>query len=168
MNPEDSKQKRHTLTDLPQQFRLVKVTQEDFDEWLSLALELWSEGSSEEMQESLTKSYQSPKEAGFLVKNEDGTAIAFMNLSLRYDYVPGATQSPVAYLEGIYVREPYRKQGVGSFLIRYAEQWALEQNCVQLASDALLENTVSYEFHTRVGFQEIERIVSFIKTINAE
>lgn len=111
MNPEDSKQKRHTLTDLPQQFRLVKVTQEDFDEWLSLALELWSEGSSEEMQESLTKSYQSPKEAGFLVKNEDGTAIAFMNLSLRYDYVPGATQSPVAYLEGIYVREPYRKQG---------------------------------------------------------
>lgn len=57
---------------------------------------------------------------------------------------------------------------MGSFLIRYAEQWALEQNCVQLASDALLENTVSYEFHTRVGFQEIERIVSFIKTINAE
>lgn len=57
---------------------IVKVTQDDFDEWLSLALELWTEHPSEEMQEELTKIYQSPREAGFLVKNDDGTAIGFM------------------------------------------------------------------------------------------
>lgn len=147
---------------------IVRVTEEDFNEWLSLALELWSDSSSEEMQETLTQIYQSPKEAGFLVKTDDGIVIAFMNLSLRHDYVPGATQSPVAYVEGIYVREPYRQQGIGSFLIQYAEQWALDCNCVQLASDALLENTISHEFHARVGFQEVERVVSFIKTIPAE
>lgn len=50
-----------------------------------------------------------------------------MNLSLRHDYVPGATQSPVAYIEGIYVKENYRKQGLGKALIQHAEQWAIEQ-----------------------------------------
>jgi aminoglycoside 6'-N-acetyltransferase I len=88
-----------------------------------------------------------------------------MNLSLRSDYVPGATQRPVAYVEGIYVRNDYQKQGIGAALIQSAEYWAQEQGCVELASDALLDNTASHNFHTRVGFQEVERVVSFIKQI---
>lgn len=90
-----------------------------------------------------------------------------MNLSLRHDYVPGVTQSPVAYIEGIYVKENYRKQGIGKALIQYAEQWAIEQGCTQLASDALLENTERYEFHTHIGFEEVERVVCFIKPVVA-
>jgi aminoglycoside 6'-N-acetyltransferase I len=86
-------------------------------------------------------------------------------LSLRHEYVAGANQSPVAYIEGIYVEKEYQKQGIGTALIHYAEQWAKEQGCVELASDALIENTASYEFHTKVGFQEVERVVTFIKPI---
>ena len=51
-----------------------------------------------------------------------------------------AQQRPVAFVEGIYVRTPYRHQGVGTALIRWAEQWARQQGCVELASDALIEN----------------------------
>lgn len=145
---------------------IIKVTQDDFDEWLDLALKLWSDDSAK-MQETLTAILQSPREAGFLVRDNDGCAIAFMNLSLRYEYVPDATQSPVAYVEGIYVKDEYRKQGVGTALIQYAEQWALEQRCVELASDALIENTASYEFHTKIGFREVERVVFFIKPVVA-
>ncbi|MER3493458.1 MAG: GNAT family N-acetyltransferase [Mastigocladus sp. ERB_26_2] len=145
--------------------KIVKVTQDDFNEWLDLALQLWSTESVEEMQASLTNILQSPREAGFLIRTDHGTAIGFMNLSLRYEYVPGATQSPVAYVEGIYVKDEYRKQGVGKSLIQYAQKWALEHGCRELASDALLENKASYEFHTKVGFQEVERIVTFIKQI---
>ncbi|BAU07132.1 N-acetyltransferase [Fischerella thermalis CCMEE 5330] len=145
--------------------KIVKVTQDDFNEWLDLALQLWSTESVEQMQASLTNILQSPREAGFLIRTDDGTAIGFMNLSLRNDYVPGATQSPVAYVEGIYVKDEYRKQGVGKSLIHYAQKWALEHGCGELASDALLENKASYEFHTKVGFQEVERIVTFIKQI---
>lgn len=147
--------------------KIVKVTQDDFNEWLDLALKLWSDESVEEMQRSLTNILHSPREAGFLVKDDNDKAIGFMNLSLRYDYVPGATQSPVAYVEGIYVEDEYRKQGVGTQLILYAQQWAIERGCVELASDALLENTASYEFHTKVGFQEVERVVTFIKQVTS-
>jgi GNAT superfamily N-acetyltransferase len=48
--------------------------------------------------------------------------LAFINLSLHYEYVPGATQNPVAYVEGIYVLDGYRHQGVAKALIQFAEQ----------------------------------------------
>ncbi|PSB62488.1 GNAT family N-acetyltransferase, partial [Chroococcidiopsis cubana CCALA 043] len=80
---------------------------------------------------------------------------------------PGATQSPVAYVEGIYVEDEYRKQGIGTKLIQFAQQWAIERGCMELASDALLDNTASYDFHTKVGFQEVERVVTFIKQVTS-
>lgn len=145
--------------------KIVTVTQNDFREWLDLALKLWSDSTVEEMQGDLAKILESPREEQFLVRDSDGKAIAFMNLSLRYEYVPGASQSPVAFVEGIYVQDEYQNQGIGTYLIQYAEQWALAHGCTELASDALLENTGSYQFHTKVGFQEVERVVSFIKQV---
>lgn len=141
--------------------KIVKVTQNEFNEGLDLISKLWSDYSSVEMQAVL----DSPREEQFLVRDSQGNAIAFLHLSLRYEYVPGANQSPVAFVEGIYVRDGDRNQGIGTSLIQYAEQWALEHGCTQLASDALLENTGSYQFHTKVGFQEVEKVVSFIKQL---
>lgn len=140
---------------------IVKVTQDDFSELLDLGSKLWSDYSVEEMQIVL----ESPRQEQFLVRDSDGKAIAFLHLSLRFEYVPGATGSPVAFVEGIYVRDEYQNQSIGASLIQYAEQWAFARGCKELASDALLENTASYQFHTKVGFQEVERVVSFIKQV---
>lgn len=144
---------------------IVKITQDDFKEWLDLALRLWPDDSPSQMQISLTNILNSLHEAAFLVRDQQGNAIAFINLSLRSDYVPGATNSPVAYVEGIYVKDEYRNQGVGTALIQFAQQWALNQGCIELASDALIENTASHEFHKKIGFQEVERTVFFIKSV---
>ncbi len=148
---------------------IIKVTQDvanqdDFNDWLDLALQLWPDCALAD----LTEVIQSPRQAGFLGRTENGQAIALMNLSLRYDYVPDATQSPVAYVEGIYVKAEYRKQGVGTALLQYAEQWALEQGCIQLALDALLDNPASHEFYAKIGFREVERVVFFIKSVVAD
>ncbi len=143
--------------------KIVKVTQDDFNEWLDLALKLWSDCSAAD----LTNILHSPREAGFLARDDDGNAIAFINLSLRYEYVPDATQSPVAYVEGIYVKDEYRNQGIGTALIQYAEQWARDRGCIELAADALIENTASYEFHLKAGFREVERVVFLIKPVVA-
>ena len=92
--------------------------------------------------------------------------MAFVNLSLRRDYVAGAVSRPVAYVEGIYVEPELRHMGVARALIKLAEAWGKAKGCTQLASDVLLENTVSQAFHVAVGFQEVNRTVSFIKTID--
>lgn len=141
--------------------KIVKVTQDDFKAGLELALKLYSDYSIEEMEIV----FESPRQEQFLVKDSGGKAITFMHLSRRYEYVPGATGSPVAFLEGIYVQDEYQNQGIGTSLIQYAEQWALAHGCTELASDALVESTASYQFHTKVGFQEVERVVTFIKQI---
>ncbi|MBD2207723.1 GNAT family N-acetyltransferase [Calothrix sp. FACHB-1219] len=147
--------------------KIFPINQNNFDTWLNLTLELWPDESPEERRNSLITILQSPREAGFLIADDNEIAIGFMNLSLRYDYVPGATTSPVAYLEGIYLKSEYRRQGIGRYLIEHAQQWGREKGCLELASDALLDNTASYEFHCKVGFQEVERIVTFIKVIDS-
>ena len=144
---------------------ILPVTENDADDWLQLALELWPDYSPDEMRSVTSAIAQSPKETAFLVRDAQGSAIGFMNLSLRYDYVPGAEGRPVAYVEGIYVRAAFQQRGIGRRLIQRAEQWAKEQGCRELASDALTDNVASAEFHGKVGFEEVERTVFFIKKV---
>ena len=141
------------------------VTERDLDDWRQLALELWPDYADDDMQAILSAIDQSPKETAFLVRDEQGVAIGFLNLSLRYDYVPGAGHKPVGYVEGIYVREAYQHQGIGRRLIEQAGQWTREQGCHELASDVLIDNHASAEFHIRVGFNETERTIFFIKSV---
>jgi aminoglycoside 6'-N-acetyltransferase I len=145
--------------------KIVKIAQDDFNEWLDLAVKLWPDYSATEMQDILTEILDSDRETAFIMRDDNCKAIAFMNLSLRFEYVPEATQSPVGYIEGIYVKDEYRDRGFGKTLVEYAEQWALAQGCIELASDALVENTASHKFHTKTGFREAERTVFFIKSI---
>ncbi len=142
-----------------------EISQTDLTEWLQLALVLWPDYEVSEMQTLLRFIYESPTQTSFLVRDAQGAAVGFMNLALRTDYVPGATQSPVAYVEGIYVQPAYQQQGIGRRLIRRAEEWARQQGCVELASDVLLDNTTSAAFHKTVGFAEVDRVISFIKTV---
>ena len=91
--------------------------------------------------------------------------IGFAEVSLRTDYVNGCQSSPVAFLEGIYVRPGHRRQGVGRELIAAAGQWGRDQGCSELASDALLTNEASHRFHGAAGFAETERVVYFRKPL---
>ena len=145
--------------------KIFQITQNDLNDWQTLMLKLWPHHSAEEMKTVLSDILNSPSQEGILVRDDAGQTVALMNLSLRYDYVPGAKTSPVAYIEGIYVEEEYRKQGIATRLIYYAEQWATERQCTELASDALIENTDSQHVHKQLGFCEVERVVAFIKQI---
>jgi aminoglycoside 6'-N-acetyltransferase I len=52
-------------------------------------------------------------DAAFLVRDENRLAVGFINLSMRTDYVPGAEQLPVAYVEGLYVVSTHQHKGIG-------------------------------------------------------
>ncbi|MEO0769577.1 MAG: GNAT family N-acetyltransferase [Cyanobacteria bacterium J06649_4] len=153
---------------------ISEVTPADLDEWVAMALLLWpaEEESAEqallEMRAELEGILQSPRDTALIVRDGDGVAIAFMNLSLCNEYVPGATRFPVAYVEGIYVADCARKSGVGAALMQRAQMWATENDCTQMASDVLIENEESCRFHTRVGFEEVERVVCFIKDVSKQ
>ena len=130
-----------------------------------LMIALWPECSFKEEYENCQQLINSATETCYLLKKED-EYIGFIQLGLRTDHVEGAEALPVAYVEGIYVKEEYRKQGLGEKLISLASEWALANGSKQLASDAEIDNQMSIDFHKRIGFKEVNRVVCFIKNIS--
>ena len=45
--------------------------------------------------------------------------------------------------------------------MRAAEEWARAQGCVEMASDALIENERSRRAHEALGFEVVDRCVRF-------
>jgi aminoglycoside 6'-N-acetyltransferase I len=102
--------------------------------------------------------------AVFIARLEDGSVAGFLETNLR-DYAEGAESSPAGYLEGLYISAEYRRQGIGAALVRAGEQRALAKGCTEIASDAQIDNAISIELHKRMGYQEVERQVCFLKRL---
>ena len=136
----------------------------DIDGLVDLAMELWPHHSREEMAEEFAP-LLAVEDAAVFGWQQEGRWEAFAQCQLRRDYVEGCETSPVGYLEGIFVREPLRGQGVAKALLARCEAWAREQGCTEFASDCELSNEDSLRFHLATGFQEAGRIVCFTKRL---
>ena len=130
----------------------------------ALACGLWPHHSVGEMAEGFGGIVGSPDAAVYLAL-EGGNALGFAQCQLRHDYVEGTESSPVGYLEGIYVAEGFRQQGIAKVLLAACESWARGKGCAEFASDCELTNTESLRFHLNVGFQEANRIICFTKKL---
>lgn len=129
-----------------------------------LAKELWNNHSLKELEKEFIEYLSSDKSCIFL-DYENENLVAFSQVSLRYEYVEGTISSPVAYLEGIFVKENYRNKGIAHLLVKECEKWARENNCKEFASDCELENEISYNFHLKNGFKVANKIICFTKTL---
>lgn len=132
-----------------------------------MAQQLFHETDEESLEEEFLTILASEKDQVFLALVKE-IPIGFLHMSLRHDYVEGATDYPVGYMEGIYVEPDYRKQKVASELVRAGEQWAREKGCTEIASDAECENVLSHTFHKMVGYHMISKTVHFIKELETE
>jgi aminoglycoside 6'-N-acetyltransferase I len=141
------------------------ITESLVDEAAGMFLELWPDVEFDEEVIYLREVIRSTSEDCFLL-NLDGNYIGFILLNVRTDYVEGATSKQVAYIEGIYVREPYRRMGQASRMIEFAERWAREKGCSELGSDTEIDNQKSQEMHKNSGFKEVNRVVHYIKKLN--
>lgn len=134
----------------------------DDPDWLHMRVALWPEGSAREHVQEMAAFLTEPgRFAQFIARDSEGAALGFIEASVRSDYVNGTSTSPVAYLEGLYVRPKARRQGVARALVQAVVHWARARGCQELASDALLHNRTSQAVHKRLGFAETERVVYF-------
>lgn len=133
--------------------------------WLTLRMALWPDASELEHLSGMTDSVA----RGYYVRlavTESGTAVGFVEASRRVDYVNGTSSSPVAFLEGLYVAPNSRRQGIARALVESVVLWALQQGCVELASDSFLDNPHAHAAHRALGFEETERVVYFRRTLH--
>lgn len=146
---------------------IYQAEKEDLQDLTGLALQLWPDHIFEELFLDLQQIMCKP-EAAFFLCRQDGIPVGFAQCQLRHDYVEGTQSSPVGYLEGIFVAENYRKQGIARKLLLACEQWATEQGCIEFASDCELTNLESLAFHLRMGFLEVGRIICFTKSLESK
>ena len=129
-----------------------------------MAAQLWPDTPAEEHAATLREVIGSPGGAVFFAEN-NGNPVGFAQCQLRHDYVEGTDTSPVGYLEGMYVKEAFRKHGYASQLMRACEDWARAEGCMEFASDCELGNEESLAFHLKLGFKEANRIICFAKSL---
>ncbi len=141
-----------------------KANKNDNETIANLALLLWSNHNLKDLEQEFLEILDSKKVAIFL-KYIGTEAVGFVYVSLRNDYVEGSSSSPVGYLEGIFIKEEFRKRGFAKELLEFCEKWAKKQGAKEFASDCELENQKSLSFHKALGFSEANRIVCFIKKI---
>lgn len=136
----------------------------DLDALARLAFLLWPKHDPADLAQEIRETLPDPGAAFFLCFADD-IPVGFAQCQLRRDYVEGTKTSPVGYLEGVFVMERYRNQGAAKSLLRQCELWCLTNGCTEFASDCEITNEASYAFHTKAGFQEVNRIVCFVKRI---
>ncbi|MFC0010706.1 aminoglycoside 6'-N-acetyltransferase [Devosia nitrariae] len=140
----------------------------DHADWLAMRVALWPGGLDDEHGadiEAYDEDAQSP--ICLIARNGAGVALGFAEAALRHDYVNGCKTSPVAFLEGIYVRPDTRGRGVARKLVAAVEAWAAGLGCTEFASDAALDNVQSHAMHKALGFTETQRVVYFRKSVKA-
>jgi aminoglycoside 6'-N-acetyltransferase I len=130
-------------------------------EWSEMAMDVYQESTPEIFIQEYHEG-RFPDDFLYFVNDEP---VAMLSLAKRVDWVEGSTGGPVAYIEGIYVKENFRHKGIAQELINFAKQWTIDQGMKQIGSDCLLENVDSFKFHTAVGFKEASRTVNFILDI---
>lgn len=95
----------------------------------------------------------------------DKRLVGFLEVDLR-SHADGCNPAqPVGYVEGWYVVEDYRERGVGRKLLARAEDWARSHNCIEMASDALIDNHLSQRVHEALGYEVVDRCVHYRKRL---
>jgi aminoglycoside 6'-N-acetyltransferase I len=146
---------------------IVTADKSHLQEWAKLRIALWNWDTVEDHREEAERLYceGDPDRTGYVAIASDGEILGFAEATIRRDYVDGCDTSPVAFLEGIYVIPEARKSGVARALTQSVADWGRSQGCTEYASNALLDNIDSHNFHTAIGFVETERVVFFRKEL---
>jgi len=145
-------------------FSIRRATQEDKPAWLRMRQGLWPVAPIEYLDFDMDDLLGDPDYAVFVASGADGEVEAFIEAGLR-DYGEGCETSPVGYIEAWYVDEHIRGQKLGKELVYVAEQWAREKGAAEMASDTWLENETSIAAHLKLGYEEAERLVHFVKRL---
>ncbi|MEL6717701.1 MAG: aminoglycoside 6'-N-acetyltransferase [Bacteroidota bacterium] len=150
---------------MTQPITFITFQEKNFDALLKMSLKLWDDFKPSDLRKLLQQVSKANNQRIILAKNSKQVNIGFVIVSIRSDYVEGAKQSPTGYLEGIFVEQDYRKNGIVKKLVALGEEWLKAKGCTQIGSDTWISNTASRNFHKQLGFWEEEELVHFLKDI---
>lgn len=146
-------------------FAVRPLHESDLPEWLRLRMLLWDETSEDDQKSEMVDIIEhSDSQLVVVADAGNGRLGGFLEASIR-SHVEDCETENVGYLEGWYVEKDFRQMGIGSRLVAFAEQWARQKGCTEMASDAEVDNSVSLAAHLRLGYEETSRLVHLRKEL---
>jgi aminoglycoside 6'-N-acetyltransferase I len=148
------------------EYTIRPLAETDLPEWLRLRLLLWDQSGEDDQMAEMVDIIENP-DYQFVAVAEvgDGILAGFLEASIR-SHVEDCDTENVGYLEGWFVEDRHRQKGIGRDLVRFAEIWARQKGCTEMASDAEVDNLVSQQAHTRLGYEETSRLVHLRKVLS--
>jgi len=144
--------------------KIRTIVESDRSDWVRLRDALWP-GSLWDHDVETRKYFEGGLDCPVVfVADVDGRLVGFLELDYR-KYAPGCTSSPVPFIEGWYVEPAMRGRNIGRALVEAAEAHARAAGHVEIASDAELENADGITAHRAVGYEEVERVVCFRRSL---
>ncbi len=144
------------------------ATRADLDELAPLRQALWPDGSIEEHTGELVRVLDGTLSSlpyVALVAEVGERIVGFVEVGLR-SHADGCDPArAVGFIEGWYVVDSQRRQGIGCALIDVAEDWARDHGCAEVASDALADNVPSQQAHEAFGYEIVDRCVHYRKML---
>jgi ribosomal protein S18 acetylase RimI-like enzyme len=124
------------------------------DRWLA-----WP-GQADGFWRSLCQSMRDERTIAELIKTENGESVGYLWVAFR-------GEDPLfihADMQDIYIEEAYRRTGVASYLMDYAEQHAKWYGAKVIRSGTGCENIISQAMHEKAGYYvyryEYEKVLS--------
>ena len=135
----------------------------DFESWSKMRTILWPNSTAQEhlseIQEFIRRDSFRAWMAFDGIKN-----VGFSEASIR-PFANGCDSRPVVFLEGVWIEESYRNQGIGRKLVEAVQLWALNKGIFEIGSDAEISNFQSHICHKKWGFEEMERVIYYRKKL---
>ena len=141
-----------------------EIVESDRGHWVRLRDALWPGAIADHDAETQRYFEERLETPIVFVAEEKGRLVGFLELDYR-KYAPGCTSSPVPFIEGWYVEPARQGQGIGRALVQAAEAYARAEGHQEMASDAELDNADGIAAHLRLGYEEIERVVCFRRSL---
>ena len=142
----------------------------DRDEIAMMCKLLWPETPMAEhgleLDAVLTSGMSGTLPAAILVSHDgEGRLTGFLEVGMRSHADGCDTARPVGFVEGWFVCEAFRHQGIGRELMRGAEEWARTHGCLEMASDTWIDHEGSHRAHEALGFEVVDRCVHYRKRL---
>ncbi len=145
--------------------RIRELEPSDLQELFRLRGLLWDQvPAGDHRTEVLDILSHSDTEQIFVAESDNGNLAGFLEVSIR-PFVEDCETENVGYLEGWFVDEKHRRQGIGRDLVRTAEIWAKAKGCTEMASDVEFGNSISLSAHKELGYGETSRLVHLKKNL---
>lgn len=148
----------------PAPHRIRRVTLGDRTEWLRMRQLLWPTDRPETHLREMDALLSNSQTPVFVAERPGGGLCGFLEAGTR-PYADGCDTRPVGYIEGWFVDEEARRQGIGRLLVSAAEDWARSIGLHEMASDTDLINQAGLSAHLALGYNETERLIHFAKRL---